>query len=309
MRVVENPFINRDAILGTLRPGQPASESAFRTLRAHSHASPGLRVDARISRGRLLGTAHLYSSLNGDAARAVRLGRPELALRLASKASQLEHSADAETVRSAVQNTADSLSVDPFDPKGPVDLQRYARLRRRSSPNGLDQRALVRAWLVQSSAWLREDGHGELTSAVIALDRAAAEARKDIVEDAFPAVSTFFGIVRRMDPTAVEIEGGGETRLVPRDELARQGLAVVGQAVALLCEELPAGGLLTLPMPAVALEPEAVAEARSPWEVPELDLEHNEMHSGQLEIDDYLWLTRSLAREPTAVPLAPLRRA
>lgn len=305
MRIFEEPFTTRDAILAILRPGKAATEGPFRTLRDHEWASAGLRVDVRTVLGQVLGRAHLYSSLNTDAARAVRLHREDLARRLAARAGELERSQHAKLVRSAVQAIASTINLDPLQETN-ISLQRYLRLRRQSASLVFDTGALARDWLVYSAAWLSRDERGELAEAVTVLARHASEARKDLIGDALPHMSTFFGIVRRMDAGAAEVEGPDGKLLIPRMDLERQGLAVLGQAVALLCEVLPAGGTLTLPMPAVAIETHREHVQSSPWDVDELD------DGGTLAtvfpVADQAWLDRALAGEPTAVPVTPIRR-
>lgn len=306
MHVLEEPFTTREAILTILRPGQPATESPFRTLRQHHCASDGLRADVRTIHGQLLGRAHFYSLLNLDAARAVRLGEPTLARQLAARAGELERSQHADLIRGAIQMIGSKMSIDPSRDDIPIPLRRYLLARSRSSWRGLDQYALAREWLVYSAAWLNQDEHGEITEAVTALARAAGEARADLLANAtLPPTSTFFGVVRRMDPSAAEVRGDNETRLVPRDDLERQGLAVVGQAVSLLCEVLPTGGSLMFPMPAVAVETTSPTAEGAYWD---LDAMESGVAGSLLQPADHAWLERELAREPTAMPLAPLRR-
>ena len=259
----------------------------------------------RTVHGQLLGRTHFYSLLNLDAARAVRLGEPTLARQVAARAGELERSRHADLIRSAIQLTGSKISIDPSRDDVPTALRRYLLARSRSSWRGLDQYALAREWLVYSAAWLGQDEHGEITEAVTALARAASEARADLLADAaLPPASTFFGVVRRMDPSAAEVQGDYETRLVPRDDLERQGLAVIGQAVSLLCEVLPTGGSLMFPMPAVAVETTSPAGEGAYWD---LDAMKSGV-AGFLQPADHAWLERELAREPTAMPLAPLRR-
>lgn len=307
MQVLEEPFVTRSAIVNVLRPGHVGGESPFRTMRRSRCASGGLRVDVRTRTGRLVGSAHLYSTLNADAARAMRLQEQPLARALAARAAELERSPDAQVIFDAVRSIAGQMSADPYDEDSPIDLQRYARVRGRSAWSGLDRAALTRDWLVHSVAWLGRDERDELATAVTTLAKAAAEARADVIGDALPPVSTFYGVVRRMDATAAEVEGDDGTRLVPRADLERQGLAVLGQAVALLCEVLPGGGTLVCPMPAVRLEP---ASELLPDPLTEIEELEPDSRLGSLLGDgDREWLDRVLAREPTAVPLAPIPSA
>jgi hypothetical protein len=305
MRVLEEPFISREAILAVLRPGQPAGEGRFRTLRQHHYASAGLRVELRSASGRVLGQTHFYSALNADAARAVRWREQRIAQGLAYHAEEIERSAPAALVRNAIREIGSRIDADPLSADAPASLRRYLRLRARSSPRGLDHDAMLREWIVRSAAWLSESEHHELATAATALARAASAVRAQLASDALPPVTTFLGVVRRMDSFAAEVQGARETRLVPRDGLDRQGLAALGQPVALLCEPLPAGGSLVLPMPAVGLEYESDV-ARSPWDLSEHD--DGTAIASFIQEADRAWLQRELAREPTAVPLAPIRQ-
>jgi hypothetical protein len=304
MRVLEEPFITRETILAVLRPGQPAGEGRFRTLRQRRFASVGLRVELRSARGRVLGQAHFYSSLNADAARAVRWGELQLAQSFADQAEEIERSSDAALVREAVRAAGSRIDADPLSDEVPISLRRYLSLRARFSPYGLGQDAMLREWIVHSAAWLSEGEYGELERAATALAQAAGAVRAQLASDVLPQVTTFLGVVRRMDSFAAEVQGESETRLVPRDDLDRQGLAILGQPVALLCETLPAGGSLVLPMPAVGLKRESDV-TQSPWDIPE---NGGGILGSVIGEADRAWLQREIAREPTAVPLAPIRR-
>jgi len=260
----------------------------------------------RTGLGQLLGRTHVYSALNADAARAVRLQEQRAARRIAARAGELERSPSAAIIRQAMHAAAARMASEPMGPDAPVALQRYCRLRARSSWRGLEQQHLAREWLVHSAAWLEHDEHGELVRAVTELARAAQEARAELLADGAPALSTFFGVVKRMDAVAAEVEGDSGTRLVPRDELERRGLATLGQPVALLCEALPAGGSLVFAMPAVMLDARDPARL-DPWNVEGLD--EGGVLASRLSARDHAWIERELTREPSAVPVAPLRRA
>lgn len=308
MRVLEEPFTTRDAILAVLRPGLPATESPFRTLRRRRCASPGLRVEMRTRRGQMLGHAQLYSSLNGDAARAVRLGEDGIARELANRAEQLEQSPDAALLRAAVQAVGSGMSADPMQSDAPVALRRYIQLRRRMSLHPDSDVALERDWLVQSAAWLGAGERREVVEAVVALARGASEARADLLSDRIAQASVFYGVVRRMDATVAEIDGvEGEARLISRRDLELQGLAVLGEAVALHCEALPAGGTLVLPTPAVALEQPSRPMQGSPWDL-EAEPDEGAVAGILMDPPDQRWIDRGYTREDTPVPVVPLPR-
>lgn len=303
--VLEEPFVTRDAILAVLRPGEITSERPFRTLRQRQAASNGIPVVMRSTAGQVLGRVYVYSALNADAARAYRLNRVELAQELAVRARRIEESREATLVHQMIVGAASHMPVDPLSREAPVSLRRYLN-QRRSTWRALDVNGLAREWLIHGSAWMSTDSEF-LVEALIALDRSAEEARVDVLGET-SNVTTFFGRVARMDSTAAELEGGdGQALLVPREDLDRQGLAVLGQAVALLREELPGGGSYCLPMPAIALETPPITPARPVWAT---DFDDD----GAIPVlrtsrRDIAWLDRALAREPTAVPATPLRVA
>lgn len=309
VRVLEEPFLTRDVILRVYRPAEITAGRPFR-LGAQRAASRGQSVAVRTSLGQFVGRVHVYSALNADAARAYRLGDKAAARELANRATELEASPAAATILSAIRSIASNMPGDPLSNDAPARLRRYLEQRRVSSSRGLDPLALAREWLVQSAAWLTAESD-QLTDAVSHLGRRADEARAQILEGPLTA-STFYGVVQRMDPSAAEIEGpGGETMLIPRIDLDREGLAAIGQAVSLLQEALPGGGSFWLPMPAVAIDadvgerpPESPLEAGSPL------MDFFRTPGGALVTDappaDRRWFERELAREPTAVPAAPL---
>lgn len=174
------------------------------------------------------------------------------------------------------------MPTDPALADATVGLRRYLELRRRSTGSGLDAARMMREWLASSAAWLEEsDERGELVEAIVELDRAACEARAELAVDRFQSVSTFFGVVTRMDAVSAEVEGRGEALLVPRDDLERHGLAILDQPVS--------------------------ARAASPWST--TPFEDGSVPGTVLPDADRAWLDRELAREPTAAPVAPLRLA
>jgi hypothetical protein len=303
MRVVEEPFTSRDAIVGVSRLGRTPTEGAFRTLRTKRLVSPGLYVEPRGVRGRLLGRTSFYSSLNVDAARAVRLGHEGLAKRLAARAEEIENSTDSFAVRDALQEAADRYGAAPDEDSAgsALSLAIDGRRSRRASTS----QTRPRDWLIRSDAWMTDENRNQLTAAVAKLDAAAAGARRELLGQDDMSATTFFGVVRRLDPTEAEVESSDEVRGVARDELERVRLAAIGTPVALLCERLPAGGSFILPMPAVALDEDQVEDRESPWTVRALS--DGEMHFESLNRRDADWIVS--ARRRTAVPVVPLRRA
>ncbi len=299
--------MTREAVLSVLRPGEMTTERPFRTLRERGAASEGLAVRIRTPGGHVLGRIQLYSSLNADAARAYRLQHSEIAKELAERAFAIERSSPAQLIREAVASMASRLPIDPLAPEAPAALRRYLGLRKRAHWKGLDSQGLVREWLSRSDAWLMSElEHRDvLVEAAADLDRAACQAREDVLGDDASTVSTFYGVVRRMDVHAVEVEGvGDQALLIARDDMERQGLAVLGQPVAVLREVLPNGGSYSLPMPAVAMEQMSFESIESPWET-ELPEDGIVMVS-RLQDRDARWIDRELAREPTAILASPL---
>jgi hypothetical protein len=233
-----------------------------------------------------------------------------VARELAVRARAIERSPAAEIIREAVASAAASLPVDDLSAQAPPSLRRYLSMRGRSTWRGLDRDGLTREWLSHSDAWLVAgvEDRDALIDAAVKLDQEACQARDDVLGEDAASATTFYGVVRRMDATAAEIEGADDqTLLVPRDDLDRQGLAVLGQPVAVLREVLPGGGSYSLPMPAVALAKESFADIRAPWDS---GFDHVEDGSvwgmSALRSRDADWLERELAREPTALLAAPL---
>ena len=158
-------------------------------------------------------------------------------------------------------------------------------------------------WVAQSRVWLTTN-YDALVEAVVELDRGATEARADLIAPEEMSASTFFGTVARMDALHAEIDGAnGHVLLISRDQLEREGLAVIGQPVAVLEEVLP-GGRYSRVMPAMALDELAVVRA-SPYDQ---ELPEDGFVGAQLAPRDRDWFRRALDR-PTAVPVAPLRVA
>lgn len=307
MRVVEEPFLTRDLILAILRPAEVTTDHPFRTLRENGAASKGLVVHVRAAGGRMAGQITIYSALNADAARAYRMREPEIAKRLASRAAGIERSRAARLITDAIAALSERLPVDPFSEKSPQALRSYCRARRHTSFDGLDRGAMMRAWLVQSQAWLGEDGgqREELIDAVEHLTRVAEKARAEILTEHRCTASTFFGVVARLDQTVAEIEGdSGEGLLVQRQDLERRGLASLGQPVALLHEALPSGASITLAMAAALLVAPDLPDHPSPYGD---SLDRDGIRVTTMPQRDISWFERELARDPTLLPASPLK--
>jgi hypothetical protein len=310
MRVVEEPFVTRDSILSVLRPGELPTKRPFRTLREHEAASDGLAVPMRLESGRLDGRLHLYSVLNADAARAWRLGRPEIAQRLARRAGRLEGSTAAKKIVRAVARMADRMPSDPCAADASPRLRRYLDLRHHADWQGLDHDVMFRDWLASSGAWLEEGDaeHSSLVEAIEVLQRGAEKARREILAEEVEPLSTFLGVVARMDRAFAEIESEhGEVVLISREDLRREGLATLGQPVALLSEALPGRGTLHLPMAAAMLEAPAVPEVEPPY---------GQGLSEELAIvvttlgaRDSAWVEREFSRQPQKLTAGPIRVA
>jgi hypothetical protein len=293
--------------MAVLRPSDlPDGDGPFRTLRSHRAVSSGIKVRVRGASGHLVGQLRLYNSLNADAARASRLHQPEVAKKLAAIAERLERTSAAKKIGEAIASLSTAIPADPASQDAPPGLRRYARLRGLSSWANLEHGALTREWLVQSRAWLELAGSdsGSLADAIVTLGNESEKARAKILGDQL-SVCTFYGVVYRLDVTAAQLESAsGEAMVVPRPELERQGLAIVGQAVSLLTEVLPGGGSYILPMPAVMLEQPTFKEAESPWDL--LDPENLAFQGSHLDSRDSDWIERELTRDPRVIPVAPL---
>lgn len=293
--------------MAVLRPSDlPDGDGPFRTLRAHGAVSGGIKIRVRAASGHLVGQLRLYNSLNGDAARAARLRQPEVAKKLAAFAERLERTSAAKKISEAISSLSTAVPSDPCSQDAPPGLRRYARLRGLSSWANLEHGSLTREWLVQSRAWLELAGSnsGSLADAIMTLGNESEKARAKILGDQL-SVTTFYGVVRRLDITAAQLESAnGEAVVVPRPDLERQGLAIVNQAVSLLTEVLPGGGSYLLPMPAVMLEPPSYGDPESPWDL--LEPENLAFKGSDLDSRDSDWVKRELARDPRVIPVAPL---
>lgn len=282
----------------------------FRTLREHEAASPGVTIPMRLESGRMDGRVHLYSNLNTDAARAYRLGRVDIAQKLARRASKLERSAAAKKIQRAVARLADRMPIDPCGDEASPNLHRYIQLRRHLSWQGFDRDVLLRDWLSGSRAWLEEGAtqRESLVEAIENLGREAAKARAQILDDESKSVSTFLGVVARMDVAFAELESEhGEVVVIAREDLQRQGLAALGQPVAVLSEALPGGGTYHLPMSAAMLEAPEDAESESPWS--STLAEEMAISVSSLDSRDSTWIERELSRDPEKITVGPLRVA
>jgi hypothetical protein len=306
MKLAEEPFLTSASIMAALRPSElPSVEGPIRTLRSHGAVSPGVKVHLRQPGGHFAGHLQIYSVLSADAARAFRLGQGDAARKLARFAAKLERSLAARQILKAITALSAAIPADALAPDSPPALRRYARLRSRMTWADVEHGALTREWLSQSSAWMQLNGEfdGDLADAVETLSDKSSEARAKVFGEV-RNVSTFYGIVRRLDSSAAELESGeGEALLVRRDELERQGLATIGQGVSLLQEVLPAGGVYSMPFPAVILEKPDFGKPRSPWRP---DDPTKSFDLDELGKRDTAWLERELAREPRAVPATAL---
>ncbi len=262
----------------------------------------------RLRSGQMSGRLYVYSALNADAARAFRKQEWEAAHQLAHCATALERSHEAAAIQAAISRLSAAMPADPLGNDAPGDLRRYISLKRRYHWQGQDSRRLARQWLTLSQAWLGDPGEDNvLTEAVETLSNRAEEARLEILGEEQRAVTTFFGVLVRMNPSFAEIESPqGEVMVVQREELEREGLAVLGAGVAVLHEALPEGGSYTLPKPAALLEPPTPIENQPP----PLDPDFAGMggfQAAEISARDAQWLERELSREPTILAPTPLR--
>jgi hypothetical protein len=126
-----------------------------------------------------------------------------------------------------------------------------------------------------------------LLESVLELTTATEKARAELI--APTQATTFYGTVVRMDDRVAEVEGDdGLALLVLRNDLDRQGLALLGQPIAVLREVLPGGGSYSLPMPAVAVDRPA-SEDRSPF-TEDLDSMADGAYATMLADSDWRWM-------------------
>ena len=295
MRLVEDPFITRQSIVATLKLGEPSTEAPFKTLRAHDSASSGWSVALRRRDGHVAGRLHLYCSLNHDAARLFRRGQRDHAKRLAAAANEIEASASARTIRDAI---AEAVTHAVEDRRWVDAWTTYSRIRRSRSWLSLDSQAMFREWLASPGAWLAQDDDS-VRGAVAAVSRQVEEVRAQQDEAYGEAVTTFLGVVRRMDATAAELQGeSGEQLLVMRRDLEREGLSVVGVAVAVVREELPTGRVVVFVAPAADLGTDKdEGGSENPFDPADLSI---------LTTADSRWMERALASDPKLLSATPL---
>lgn len=302
MEVVERPFLTSQAVLGVLAFGMPTTDAPLRTLRRHAAVSDGWSVPMRSSSGRLLGRVHMHSALNADAARLFRWGERDAAVRMARKAQAMERSKHARQVRHAIERTAKDIPVDWAERRATDHrtqaFRYYVDVRRQSAWEGLESSALWRAWVSEPQTWLAVATDESLRQAVHELAALGAEARADEPLLERHGLTTRLGVIERLDPVAAELTAPDGTLFVlPRRPLEREGLAVVGQPVSILMEELPGGRTVDYYAPAARLDIPPVAEDPDPF---------GASAPVPLNTADSDWILRAMASKPTVVPLAPV---
>jgi hypothetical protein len=164
----------------------------------------------------------------------------------------------------------------------------------------LEKEALFREWLASSTAWMRYPESRELVRGAVAdLARGTAEARSDEAELLQGGLTTFVGVIERIDPTAVELQSeAGDRWLMPRRDLDREGLAVLGQPVSVVREELPDGHVVSFVRPAADLRKRRrLADGPDPFAAAQITL---------LGTRDSAWLERVVASDPSVLPAAPV---
>jgi len=302
VEVVERPFLTSQAVLGVLSFGKPTTDAPLRTLRRHAAVSEGWSVPMRSSSGRLIGRVHMHSALNADAARLFRWGQREAAVRMARKAQAMERSRQAGHVRRAIERTAEDIPVD-WAERGATDhrtqaFRYYVDVRRQSAWEGLESSALWRAWVSEPQTWLAVATDESLREAVHELAEHVAGVRADEPLLERHGLTTRLGVIDRLDPVAAELKApDGTCFVVPRRPLEREGLAIVGQPVSILMEELPGGRTVDYYAPAARLDIPAVDDDVDPF---------GASPPVPLSPADSGWILRAMASKPTVVPLAPV---
>ncbi len=306
MHVIEDPIATRQSVGKILSFGAPTTEAPLRTLRRHAALSDGASVPLRNPNGRLLGRLHLYSSLNTDAARLFRRRDHPAAARLAKRAHQVEQSAAARHVIRAIERIASQVPVDAWDVRrtdpAAQRFRAYMDMRGAASWEAVEQPVLWRSWVSEPQTWLGDEGGGELRAAMGELASRVAKARSEepalvrLTESG--AITTRIGIVERLDPVVAELLSPDGTRfIVPRRDLEREGLAVVGQAVTALREEIPDGPVLDFYAAAARLDVVSEVDDLDPFGPPAMV---------RLDEGESAWLERVIASEPRTVPIIPL---
>lgn len=295
-------------MLAALTLGATTSEAPLERLRRAKRASAGLSIALRTATGRLQGRLHLYSVLNADAARAVRRGQPEVAAALAERAAEVENSAAMRHIVAAVTEAFRALPLDvhsptPDDHYGQV-VRRYVAMRRAARLDA-EVDVLIREWLSRASAWILASPEPVLCEAILDAARMTEEARRIVLAHGSVDATTYVGVVTRLDPVAAELESeSGERWLLPRRDLEREGLALVGHAAALIREELIHGPTVWVTGPATRVDCTDADLAEYEYDV--FDTAPDGFDGVVVGKADLAWRARQIAADPVAIPVSPI---
>jgi hypothetical protein len=289
-----------------LKLSSSRSEAPFARLRKQRLASPGWSVPLRRAGGRLAGRLHLYSALNLDAARAVRADRRDVAGQLARSAEEVESSEATLVVREILTALVASLPAESVNARRDdavgQSLRYFAAAKCRAECEPVDAERVISTWLARAGTWNELFSSSELDKALVKLTRLTMQARRDVL-GVEAATLTFLAVVRRLDDVMAELEGaGGETWVVARRDLEREGLADVGRAVAAFREELPHGPILWIYSSATTVGKDRRHAGRTfdPFDADAEALGYT------IEEADVPWMERLLAGDPKVVPASPI---
>lgn len=304
MRLVEEPFVPPGALLPLFNLSRRSPR--FQVLRFKRQLSSGLTISRSFGASTRSFRFRIFSALNIDAARAHRHGQDDVSRFFADRAQRLEKSEPGQEIATAIVKATQEMiarlaGAASWRNALPSSLRFQLEQQEASGRYILDEQEILVLWLARSWAWLGSDDPDVLKRALMELTRATFEIRQESRGFASMPVETFIGEVIRIDPDAAElVSDSGERRLVPRRELAREGLATVRQAVAVVREDL-AGGLTAWSYsPAVRLPQDDSTDNFSPFRGPMATL---------VSDDEARWLRRVLSREPGVLPLSPFRLA
>ncbi len=210
------PVALRAQLVRAFRPGEPSDKEApFRTLRKHGWTSPGMSVVCR-ERKRAAGRLTVFSTLNVDAARLAREGRPKEALTFAKAAARIEQGKSFLALKEWLSGST----------------------------------AAEAATAIQGTSSTPAPGLLQVLR-LIAAETLSAR-RHCAVED--PNLQTVAGRICETLATAVVLETGNHRTYVPRGLAESANRTKVGDLLALVTERLDASYVFVFVLPAIAVE-------------------------------------------------------
>jgi hypothetical protein len=211
------PVALRAQLVRAFRPGEPSEKEApFRTLRKHGWTSPGVSVVCREHK-RAAGRLTVFSTLNVDAARLAREGRPKAALTFAKAAAKIERGKSFLALKEWLSGSTAAEAATAIQGTSSTPAPRLLQVLR-----------------------------------LIAAETLSAR-RHCAVED--PNLQTVTGRICETLATAVVLETSNRKRTyVPRGLAESANRTKVGDLLALVTEYLDATYVFSAVLPAIAVE-------------------------------------------------------